>query len=76
MEETLARIEERLTRIEQRLDIITDDCSHMNNHIQFVEKTYTVVRTPLNYLKNKIELLMGTNRDGSELPSIKNDDNK
>jgi hypothetical protein len=68
----LDRIEQKINIIEQKLDKIECDCLKMNNHINFVEKTYSIVRTPLNFLKNKVEFLMGKNNNDLELPLIKN----
>ena len=42
----------------------------MENHIDFVQNTYNIVRRPLNYMTNQIEYLMGSNN--SNLPEIKN----
>ena len=43
----------------------------MSKHIDFIEKTYDVVRTPLNYIKNKIEYIMSNNNNmTTELPQI------
>ena len=68
--EVLKEIVQRLDRIEERLDIIQKDCSSMSNHISFVETTYKAVKFPLEYLKNKVELLAGAER--TPLPVIKN----
>jgi hypothetical protein len=68
--ELLKEIIHRLDKIEERLGIIEKDCSTMSNHISFVEKTYKAVKFPLEYVKNKIELLAGAER--TPLPVIKN----
>jgi hypothetical protein len=70
MEEELKNISRRLDRIEAHLAVIQKDCSTMSNHISFVEKTYRAVKFPLEYVKNKIELLAGAER--TPLPVIKN----
>lgn len=68
----LNRIEEKINSLEEKLTKVESDCSKMNSHINFVEQTYSVVRTPLNYLKNKVDILMGNNNIDPELPLIKN----
>jgi len=60
----------RLDRIEEHLVTVEKDCSKMGTHISFVEKTYNAVKFPLEYLKNKVELLSGAER--TPLPVIKN----
>lgn len=66
---SLKSIETRLDSIEHHLKIVNADCSKMNEHIEFVEKTYNAARTPLNYIKNKVEYMMGSYSSG-ELPKI------
>ena len=58
----LKNIEERLSNIEKKISNVIDnnktveeDCSKMRQHIDFIENTYSLVRTPLSYLKTKIE---------------------
>ena len=43
----------------------------MNNPIDFIEETYTTLPTPLNYVKNKVEYLMGYKNENKSLPTIK-----
>lgn len=62
-----------LTEIVQKLSL---SCSKMDEHISFVEGVYSVVRTPANYIKGKIDRLMG--KETIELPErqlIKNENN-
>jgi len=67
--ESIKNIETRLNLIEQ---VLNKNCSKMEDHINFVESTYNIVRKPLNYLKNKVEGVMGLNQTVKELPEIKN----
>jgi archaellum component FlaC len=67
---TLKNIDKRLENMEEHLKIVNKDCSKMSEHIQFVEKTYNAARTPLNYLKNKIEYMMGSTTNNGELPKL------
>jgi hypothetical protein len=64
--EVLKNIEKRLETIEEHLGIVKKDCSKMGKHIDFVEKTYTLLRQPLNYVTRMI------NYKSNELPQIKN----
>jgi hypothetical protein len=75
--ETLKSIEDRLSMIEQNIYNVTEksknveeDCAKMRGHIDFIEKTYSLVRKPLSYLKTKIEYVMGTESYSLELPII------
>ena len=70
----LKNIEKRIQVIEQQLgniDGIKTDCVKMRDHIVFIEDTYEIVRSPLNYLKEKIELVMGLPNE-NELRAITN----
>jgi hypothetical protein len=55
----------KLDRIEKRLEAIEKGCVKMNDHVNFVERAYKVVRAPLNYV---LERLKGA----EELPALEN----
>ena len=54
IQEKVGKVEKRLESIEEHLGIVKEDCSKMGNHIDFIEKTYSVLRTPLNYLTRMV----------------------
>ena len=56
MEDTLKRIDERLERIESHLGLLE---KNLSNHITFIEKTYKVLRAPLNFISNRVNCIMG-----------------
>ena len=70
MEKVIAMLEEtnqRLAQIQADLKLLTEEnqsvktnCQKMGKHIDFVQDTYEVVRSPLNYLKKKLEFIMGS----------------
>jgi len=71
--ELLKGINSRLDKIENEISDIKRTNKKMSDHINFVENTYSLVRTPLGYLKNKIEFIMGnTNHQQIELPKLNN----
>jgi archaellum component FlaC len=77
--EMLKDIKQQMQTIENKIDDLNksstnveQDCQQMRNHIYFIESTYKIVRTPLNYITNKINNLIHTNRETSELPMIEN----
>jgi len=52
----LKDIQARLEIIEKRLDNVETGCSKMSNHVNFVERVYTLVRRPLNFVIGTISL--------------------
>jgi hypothetical protein len=54
-----------------KLNHVQESCDRMNTHIDFINETYTTLETPLNYVKNKVEYLMGYTAESKSLPSIK-----
>ena len=50
----LKSMEKRLDVIENHLGIVKTDCSKMGEHIQFVENTYQILRTPINYIMGRV----------------------
>jgi len=73
--EILKNIEKRLEIIEVHLGIVKEDCSKMGNHIDFIEKTYNVLRQPLNYVTRMINCKNNNfATQNNELPQIKNNE--
>lgn len=69
MEERLANIERLIGIVVKNNKIVEEDCSKMRQHIDFIENTYALVRTPLSYIKEKIEYVMGREKT-TELPLL------
>lgn len=67
-------IENRFGHLEEKnLNHVNQSLQKMNQHIDFIHETYSTLQTPLNYVKNKVEYLMGYDPTPS-LPSITNTD--
>lgn len=70
--ESFSRLENKINDLEKnKLNHVQEACDKMNNHIDFIEETYTTLQTPLNYVKNKVEYLMGYKSENKSLPTIK-----
>jgi len=79
--EILKDIQRQMQTIESKIDALNktstnveEDCHQMRNHINFVENTYKVVRTPLNYITNKLNNFIHNTAVEQELPMIENND--
>ncbi len=72
----ITNLEKKLETIEQKLDKLIKISNKMDDHIDFIEHSYSIIRGPLNYIKNKINLLNGFYGTSSEdLPTINYTDN-
>jgi len=72
----ITNLENKLESIEEKLDKLLRISNKMDDHIEFVEHSYSIIRGPLNYLKNKINLLSGFYSFSSEdLPMINYNNN-
>ena len=69
IEERLSNVEKLVASIIEKNKTVEKDCSKMREHIDFIENTYSLVRTPLSFLKTKIEYVMGK-ENTNDLPSI------
>jgi hypothetical protein len=70
--ESFSKLESKINELEKnKLNHVQEACDKMNNHIDFIEETYTTLKTPLNYVKNKVEYLMGYKNESKSLPTIK-----
>ncbi len=72
--ERLEKLETEIKNLRKDIQNLTVVCSRMNTHIDFVENVYSTVRIPANYLKNKVETLMGVNKPS--LPLLSSEENK
>jgi hypothetical protein len=77
--EILKEIDERLANIEADIKLLREEtkgveknCVKMGKHIDFVQNTYEVVRSPLNFLKKKLEFVMGSSHEGELLAICNN----
>lgn len=71
LEEILANldaIDKKLDIILERLHHCETSCKKMDDHISFVEETYTTLRTPLDYMKNMVNSITGD--ESHALPKI------
>ena len=68
----LKEIKETLLILTKKIESLDKTCSRMDSHINFVEGTYQSLRTPLDYLKQKTEMLLGQS-EGKKLPMVKNE---
>jgi len=60
----LTDIQNRLIIIEQKLNICTTSCENMDDHITFVNGTYSLLKAPIEYVSSKFA------RTKIALPSI------
>lgn len=68
IEARLDRMEDSIKDIRENNKILEKDCSKMSKHVDFVETTYSAVRTPLSYIKQHVEYMMG--KTTKDLPTI------
>jgi archaellum component FlaC len=60
--ELLTRIMDQLTSIQNRLDDIEKDTHRFNEHIGFVEETYSIVKAPVESILNTFTYLTGNKK--------------
>ena len=59
---------------DNKMNEIKIECQKMGSHIDFVEDTYNVLQTPLNFVKRSVERLMGSS--SGELKNLPIKDNE
>ena len=69
IEKILVQVNNRLNQIDNHLGIVKEDCNKMGDHIDFIEKTYSLLRQPLNYVTRAI---CKRTTDLPQIPQIKN----
>lgn len=61
-------LEDKLIKIEQKLDLIMNSCNKMDNHINFVDGVYSVVKNPFY----KVMSLMNTQDSNTSSLTLSN----
>ena len=58
---------ESIILLKLSIENLTKICSRMDSHINFVEKTYDTLKTPLDYLTKKVSYITGSGEKQLEL---------
>ena len=69
----LRNIKKEIKMLSDKIEKLDKSCSRMDNHINFVENTYDILRTPLNIVSNLVTNTFSSRTIEKELPQIKND---
>ncbi len=69
--EKLEKLEKLVLALSQKIDNLDRSCSRMDDHIDFVERTYDVLRSPLSLLTN-ISSRFYSNVEDDNLPQLEN----
>jgi hypothetical protein len=66
-QQEIKEMRESIILLKLSIENLTKICSRMDSHINFVEKTYDTLKTPLNYLTNKVSYITGSREKQIEL---------
>lgn len=66
----LESLEKKIEQIDKKVNECEKSCQNMDEHIHFVNHTYTSLRAPLEYVRTKVNMLTGQN--SSSMPQITN----
>ena len=82
MEEKLEELEERQIRMEQKLDMIlrllqpiSHSCEGMDQHINFIEGAYSVLRSPIDLTLKAFKPLFGSEETMPDFRTSQLEDN-
>lgn len=68
----LRNIRKEIKMLSDKIERLDRSCSRMDNHINFVENTYDILRTPLNVVSNLVTNTFSSKTIENKLPSLKN----
>lgn len=57
LNEKFDKLEKELEKLKEAVNTLITTTSRMDDHISFVEATYETLKTPLNYVKEKVSYL-------------------
>ena len=80
LSERVEKLQIKIDKIERKMDLIInkidelsskvgsvgESCDNMDNHIHFINGVYTTVRSPLEWIVNRTNTLMGDTHNNSE----------
>jgi predicted nucleic acid-binding Zn-ribbon protein len=49
----LRQVMSEIEKLSTKVDVLQKTCARMDNHVSFIEKTYSTLRTPLEYIRSK-----------------------
>lgn len=71
LEYKLIDLEVKLNKITELLERdIKPNCNKMSSHIDFVDKVYDTVKSPLGFICNKVNMLSGSEISDNESHSL------
>lgn len=71
LEYKLIDLEVKLNKILELLEKdISPNCNKMSSHIDFIDKVYDTVKSPLGFICNKVNVLSGNEISGNELNNL------
>ena len=57
LQDKLDNLSEMVSQLNENINKLTNTCGRMDDHISFVEATYETLKTPLNFISNKVRYL-------------------
>lgn len=69
----ITNIEKKVDEILEKLNSVEKNTDKMSSHIDFIDTTYTRIKTPLFWVCDRVNLLRGINRSPEILTSTIND---
>ena len=66
-QQEIKELRESIILLKLSIENLTKICSRMDSHINFVEKTYDTLKTPLDYLTKKVSYITGSGEKQLEL---------
>lgn len=66
-QQEIKEMRESIILLKLSIENLTKICSRMDSHINFVEKTYDTLKTPLDYLTKKVSYITGSGEKQLEL---------
>jgi len=76
----LVELENRMksleTKIDKILELVESDCKKMREHIDFVETVYENVKTPFNYVMDRVNYLVYADNTAQHIEDKKEKEEK
>ncbi|ARF11387.1 hypothetical protein Klosneuvirus_1_244 [Klosneuvirus KNV1] len=66
----LESLEKKIEQIDNKINECEKSCQNMDEHIYFINNTYTSLRAPLEFVRSKVNMFI--EQDSTSMPQITN----
>lgn len=76
IDKNLENIDKQINSINSKIELLLKSCTNMDEHINFIDNVYNNIKSPLNYVLNKVNIISILDRQQTQTNFIDYKNNK